>query len=39
MTWHNLQFYQDLMQALRDAIDEGKLKVFVEEFLKRYHAK
>ncbi|MCD6035971.1 MAG: tRNA guanosine(34) transglycosylase Tgt [Rickettsiales bacterium] len=36
LTWHNLQFYQNLMQALRDAIEKGELEVFVEGFLRRY---
>ena len=30
---HNLYFYNDLMQKIRDALDEGKY----EEFYKRYH--
>jgi queuine tRNA-ribosyltransferase len=25
MTWHNLQYYQDLMRDLRVAIGEGRL--------------
>lgn len=36
MTWHNLQFYQDLMAAMRQAISEGRLVEFSEEFLNRY---
>lgn len=36
MTWHNLQFYQDLMQAMRDAIDEGRAEAFAEAFYEKY---
>jgi queuine tRNA-ribosyltransferase len=36
MTEHNLWFYQRLMQGLRDAIAEGRLRDFAEEFRKRY---
>ncbi|NBZ89090.1 tRNA guanosine(34) transglycosylase Tgt [Stagnihabitans tardus] len=32
MTWHNLHYYQELMQGLRDAIAEGRLSAFVAEF-------
>jgi queuine tRNA-ribosyltransferase len=32
LTWHNLHFYQDLMQGLRDAIGAGRLDAFVAEF-------
>ena len=31
-TIHNLRYYQTLMAALRDAIAEGRLETFVEEF-------
>ncbi|WNC71418.1 tRNA guanosine(34) transglycosylase Tgt [Thalassotalea psychrophila] len=31
-TLHNLHFYQRVMQGLRDAIEQGKLDEFVEEF-------
>jgi queuine tRNA-ribosyltransferase len=31
-TLHNLHFYQKVMQGLRDAIEQGKLDSFVEEF-------
>ena len=31
-TIHNLRYYQTLMAALRDAIAEGRLEVFTEEF-------
>ncbi|MCJ8320392.1 MAG: tRNA guanosine(34) transglycosylase Tgt [Colwellia sp.] len=31
-TLHNLHFYQKVMQGLRDAIEQGKLDAFVEEF-------
>ena len=36
MTTHNLTFYQDLMQAMRDAIGEGRLTAFANDFLARY---
>ncbi len=32
LTWHNLQYYQDLMQGLRDAISAGSLAGFVAAF-------
>ena len=32
MTWHNLQYYQDLMAGLRDAIEAGALQAFAEDF-------
>ena len=31
-TLHNLHFYQRVMQGLRDAIEQGRLDTFVEEF-------
>jgi queuine tRNA-ribosyltransferase len=36
MTEHNLWFYQRLMQHLRDAIAEGRLKAFADGFRARY---
>ncbi len=36
MTEHNLWFYQRLMQGLRDAIDEQRLRAFASDFLSRY---
>ena len=38
LTWHNLTFYQQLMQGLRDAVSEGRLTAYAEEFLTKYHA-
>ena len=38
MTEHNLWFYQRLMQGLRDAIAEGRLKAFADDFRARYKA-
>jgi queuine tRNA-ribosyltransferase len=38
MTEHNLSFYQRLMQSLRDAIREGRLKAFADDFRSRYRA-
>jgi queuine tRNA-ribosyltransferase len=32
LTWHNLHYYQTLMQGLRDAIAAGHLSDFVAEF-------
>lgn len=32
MTWHNLQYYQDLMQGMRQAIAAGKLAEFANGF-------
>lgn len=32
LTWHNLAYYQDLMQGLRDAISEQRLEAFVSHF-------
>ncbi len=32
LTWHNLHYYQQLMQGLRDAIAAGTLGRFAEEF-------
>jgi queuine tRNA-ribosyltransferase len=32
LTWHNLQYYQELMQGLRDAIAAGTLDGFVADF-------
>jgi queuine tRNA-ribosyltransferase len=39
MTQHNLWFYQRLMQSLRDAIAEQRLRGFADHFLKRYRAR
>jgi len=32
LTWHNLQYYQDLMADMRRAISEGKLNEFAKAF-------
>ncbi len=32
LTWHNLHYYQTLMQSLRDAIAAGRLGAFVADF-------
>ncbi|MEX1662690.1 tRNA guanosine(34) transglycosylase Tgt [Thioclava sp. 15-R06ZXC-3] len=32
LTWHNLHYYQELMQGLRDAIAAGTLAAFVADF-------
>ncbi|WOK36345.1 tRNA guanosine(34) transglycosylase Tgt [Sphingomonas sp. C3-2] len=39
MTEHNLWFYQRLMQELRAAIAEGRLKAFADSFRARYSAR
>jgi queuine tRNA-ribosyltransferase len=39
MTEHNLWFYQRLMQELRAAIAEGRLKSFADGFRARYGAR
>ena len=36
MTEHNLWFYQRLMQAMRDAIGDRRMRQFSDAFLKRY---
>ncbi|MBV1918630.1 MAG: tRNA guanosine(34) transglycosylase Tgt [Sphingomonadaceae bacterium] len=36
MTEHNLSFYQNLMQAMRDAIGEGRFASFSAEFRRGY---
>lgn len=36
LSWHNLTFYQQLMQGLREAIAARRLAVFAENFLARY---
>jgi queuine tRNA-ribosyltransferase len=36
MTQHNLHFYQDLMQGMRDAISEGRFTAFQADFEDRY---
>jgi queuine tRNA-ribosyltransferase len=38
MTGHNLWFYQQLMQAMRDAIAEAGIREFADEFLGRYRS-
>jgi queuine tRNA-ribosyltransferase len=39
MTEHNLYFYQQLMDGLREAIGEGRLAAFASEFRGRYGGK
>ena len=36
LTWHNLQFYQDLMAGLREATAAGATGRFAADFLRRY---
>ena len=39
MTEHNLWFYQQLMQGLRDAIAAGELRAYADAFRARYRSK
>ncbi|MBI2255168.1 MAG: tRNA guanosine(34) transglycosylase Tgt [Proteobacteria bacterium] len=32
LTWHNLHYYQELMQGMRRAIEQGGLAAFTDEF-------
>ena len=32
LTWHNVRYYQRLMQGLRQALEENKLQDFVADF-------
>ncbi|MEQ9116458.1 MAG: tRNA guanosine(34) transglycosylase Tgt [Rickettsiales bacterium] len=36
LTWHNIQFYQDLMSRIRDEIKSSNLENFAKEFLANY---
>jgi queuine tRNA-ribosyltransferase len=36
LTTHNLTFYQQLMQAMRDAIGEGRFAAFAARFRRQY---
>jgi len=36
LTWHNLVFYQDLMQALRDAIAAGEVRALAARVADAY---
>ena len=38
LTWHNLAFYQELMAAMRAAIEEGRFEGFRAEFYARQKA-
>jgi queuine tRNA-ribosyltransferase len=38
LTWHNLTYYQDLMQGLRDAIGERRSSAFAQEAVATYAA-
>jgi queuine tRNA-ribosyltransferase len=39
MTQHNLHFYQEMMQGLRDAIARDRLTAFANDFRTRYYAR
>ena len=32
LTWHNIRYYQRLMQGIRNALDNGMLDEFAKEF-------
>jgi queuine tRNA-ribosyltransferase len=32
LTWHNLHYYQELMQGMRNAIEQGGLAAFTDDF-------
>jgi queuine tRNA-ribosyltransferase len=36
LTWHNLTYYQDLMESLRTAVEEGRLAQAVTEVFRTY---
>jgi queuine tRNA-ribosyltransferase len=36
LTWHNLTYYQDLMQSLRTAVSEGRIRHAAEEIARVY---
>jgi queuine tRNA-ribosyltransferase len=38
LTWHNLTYYQDLMQGLREAITGGRVGAFAKDALATYAA-
>ena len=38
MTEHNIAFYQQLMQGMRDAIGEGRFAAFASDFRRDYLA-
>ena len=35
LTWHNIRYYQRLMQGLRNAIEQEKLDEFATDFYAR----
>ena len=36
LTWHNIRFYQNLMQQIRLAIEENRYQSFHDQFMNRY---
>jgi queuine tRNA-ribosyltransferase len=36
LTWHNIQYYQDLMADLRIAISDGNIEQFADDFIKQH---
>ncbi len=39
LSWHNLDFYQKLMTAMREAIAAGRFEAFAANFRERHHEK
>jgi len=39
LTEHNLSFYQQLMQAMRDAIGGGRFAAFAAQFRQDYYSR
>ena len=37
LSWHNIQYYQQLMQGMRDAIEAGRFEDFQAAFLEEYN--
>ncbi|RED54239.1 tRNA guanosine(34) transglycosylase Tgt [Aestuariispira insulae] len=37
LSWHNIQYYQQLMQGMRDAIEAGSFEDFQAAFLEEYN--
>ncbi len=36
LTWHNIQFYQDLMKQIRQSLDENRFDSFHDSFMQRF---
>ena len=35
LSWHNIRYYERLMQGIRGALETGTLDEFVEEFYRK----